>query len=195
MVITSFTVVYVFTLWSRRHIMSVQGRGEAGKLGRTESFPATLHDSSSWWMWLLFGTEDVFLWNHFFFNTTTKLTRGLLFASEPCLLPSHSFLVCRSPQLVTPASAELKVGVCSRKAWGWRRRQILRFTPKELALENLKSPSRDQVSYSANTSQRWFKTCTLYDVAIIFRLRSHDMSCSKLPPYHEKAHGDSLLIK
>lgn len=62
---------------------------------------------------------------------------------------SHSFIVCVSPQHVTPASAKPRVVVCSQRAWGWRRLQTFRFTPREPAPESSKSPSRGPVSYTA----------------------------------------------
>lgn len=163
--LTSFTVVYEFTLQSRRGGWEAYGRctweGEDGKgqLRHTESFPATLHSSWKWWMY--HSDRNCFCFISFTphlipllpTETTTELAWGhIVGVGMLCLLPSHSFIVCASPQRVTPASAELRVVVCNQKAWGWRRLQILRFTPKELAPESSKSPSRDPVSCTANTS-------------------------------------------
>lgn len=80
------------------------------------------------------------------FHLMVPLTSYVFELRQRCL-PPYSCIVCASPQRVTPASAELRVVVCSQKAWEWRRLQTSRFTPKELALESLKSPSRDPVSY------------------------------------------------
>lgn len=61
---------------------------------------------------------------------------------------SHSAIVHVTPQPVTQPSVEQKVVVFSQKACGWRRLQTSRFTPKELAPESSKLPSRDQVGYT-----------------------------------------------
>lgn len=81
-----------------------------------------------------------------------------------CLFLTHFFFLCVSLQHVTPASVELRVVVCSQRAWGWRRLRTSRFTPKEPALESSKSPSRGQVSY---TVPRLLYSCSIYNPSII----------------------------
>lgn len=89
-------------------------------------------------------------------KTTAQFSHGLNVAVRllraVSMFPSHSFIMCVPPQRVTPASAEPRAVVCSQRAWGWRRRQTLRCTPKELAQESSRSPSRAPVSYTANTN-------------------------------------------
>lgn len=152
------------------HRMGVQSRRRA-EHWKAQSFPLSLHPSWKWWIYCWNGNSFCSHiihpaphfssphWNHHWTHMWSYCWSG---NTESCSLSvSYSFIVCVSPQHVTPAFAEQRVVVCSQRAWGWRRLQTLRFTPKEPAPESWKSPSRDPVSYTENTSHvftvvRWF---------------------------------------
>lgn len=90
-------------------------------------------------------------WTVLFSLIVPRISCSCLGGNALCGSSCHSSNPCLHLQLVIPASAKPRVAACSLKAWGWRRPQTSRFTPRGRELANLKSPSKARVSLMKKT--------------------------------------------